>query len=245
MLRLDPTAFGARATPCSTALEAEGIPCSAGYGFSLPAAAVPQQGVRSVSPGRRAIGWTTAAGRCPNSDLICTQSIWLEHSLLLGTADDMDEIAPRVREDPRHRDELDGRDDRAPDTARWAALDRSRNPYSAAIRAGMVAVVPPDDRWRPVHDRREPAGSRLGRARAPYLPLLQIPVTATFGVLAIVACLAIAYDLGRSFESGRLRERDDGGRRPVDDQLRSRDQTFLAMDSLGLAGCSPRSWSRS
>jgi PTS system cellobiose-specific IIC component len=32
---------------------------------------------------------------------------------------------------------------------------------------------------------------------APYLPVLQIPVTATFGLLAVFACLAIAYDLGR------------------------------------------------
>ncbi len=32
---------------------------------------------------------------------------------------------------------------------------------------------------------------------APYRPLLQIPVTATFGLLAVVACFSIAYDLGR------------------------------------------------
>lgn len=32
---------------------------------------------------------------------------------------------------------------------------------------------------------------------APYQQLLQIPVTATFGVLAVFACLAVAYDLGR------------------------------------------------
>jgi len=74
-----------------------------------------------------------------------------------------------------------------------------RNPYLAAIRAGMVAVVPltivgglfmivtnlPVPRWNAIV--------------APYLQLLQIPVTATFGVLAIVACAAIAYELGKSF----------------------------------------------
>ena len=49
MLRLDAAAFGAPRAAVLRALEAEGIPCSGGYGFSLPApAAVPEQGVRSV-----------------------------------------------------------------------------------------------------------------------------------------------------------------------------------------------------
>ncbi len=73
----------------------------------------------------------------------------------------------------------------------------SENTYLSAIRAGMVAVVPltiigglfliaaylPVPGW----DVRV----------APWLPLLQVPVTATFGVLALFACLAVAYDLGR------------------------------------------------
>ena len=32
---------------------------------------------------------------------------------------------------------------------------------------------------------------------APYRQLLQIPVTATFGLLAVVVCFSIAYDLGQ------------------------------------------------
>ncbi len=70
--------------------------------------------------------------------------------------------------------------------------------YLSAVRAGMVAVVPltivgglftivahlPVPGWE----------ARV----APWLPLLQVPVAATFGVLALVACFAIAYDLGRS-----------------------------------------------
>ena len=72
--------------------------------------------------------------------------------------------------------------------------------HLAAIRSGMVAIVPltiagglfmivaylPVPGWE-------------GRV-APYLPLLQIPVAATFGVLALVACFAIAYELGRQLE---------------------------------------------
>jgi PTS system cellobiose-specific IIC component len=73
----------------------------------------------------------------------------------------------------------------------------SENVYLAAIRAGLVAVVPltivggvfmiaaflPVPGWE----------ARVGR----HLPLLQVPVTATFGILGLVACFAIAYDLGR------------------------------------------------
>ena len=36
MLRLDAAAFGAPRAAVLRALEAEGIPCSGGYGFSLP-----------------------------------------------------------------------------------------------------------------------------------------------------------------------------------------------------------------
>jgi PTS system cellobiose-specific IIC component len=72
----------------------------------------------------------------------------------------------------------------------------SDNTYMSAIRAGMVSVVPltiigglfmvvsylPVPGWEAIV--------------APWLPLLQIPVTATFGVLGLVVCLAIAHDLG-------------------------------------------------
>jgi PTS system cellobiose-specific IIC component len=73
----------------------------------------------------------------------------------------------------------------------------SENLYLSAIRAGMVAVVPltivgglfmivaylPIAGWE----------ARV----APYLPLLRVPVTATFGLLAVVACFSIAYELGK------------------------------------------------
>ena len=75
----------------------------------------------------------------------------------------------------------------------------SENTYMSAIRAGMVSVVPLTIigglfliiSYLPV-----PGWTRLVE---PWLPLLQIPVTATFGILGLVACLAIAYDLGARF----------------------------------------------
>ena len=73
----------------------------------------------------------------------------------------------------------------------------SENTYLAAIRAGMVSIVPLTiigglfmvAAYLPV------AGWE--KTVAPYLPLLRIPVTATFGLLAVFVCVAIAYDLGK------------------------------------------------
>ncbi len=73
----------------------------------------------------------------------------------------------------------------------------SDNTYLSAIRAGMVSVVPrtiigglfmivaflPFAGWE--------------KFIAPYLQLLQVPVTATFGLLAVFVCFAIGYDLGK------------------------------------------------
>jgi len=76
----------------------------------------------------------------------------------------------------------------------------SENTYLSAIRAGMVSIVPltiigglfmvvsflPIPGWE--------------QRMAPYLQLLQIPVTATFGLLAVFACFFTAYDLGKQLK---------------------------------------------
>ena len=73
----------------------------------------------------------------------------------------------------------------------------SENACLSAIRAGMVAIVPltiigglflivsyfPSPAWAKVVE--------------PHLPLLQVPVTATFGLLGVFVCFAIAYDFGK------------------------------------------------
>jgi PTS system cellobiose-specific IIC component len=72
----------------------------------------------------------------------------------------------------------------------------SENTYLTAIRSGMVSLVPltivggfflivcyfPLGGWNQVV--------------APYLPVLQVPVTATFGLLSVFLCFAVAYHLG-------------------------------------------------
>lgn len=72
----------------------------------------------------------------------------------------------------------------------------NENAYLSAIRAGMVSIVPLTIigglfmiiAYLPVPGWEERVKN--------YLPLLQIPVTATFGLLAVFACFAIAFDLG-------------------------------------------------
>ncbi len=73
----------------------------------------------------------------------------------------------------------------------------SENTWLSAIRAGMVSVVPltiigglfiiisflPMSGWDKIVQ--------------PYLGLLQVPVTATFGLLSVFVCFAIGYDLGK------------------------------------------------
>jgi cellobiose PTS system EIIC component len=80
----------------------------------------------------------------------------------------------------------------------------SENTYMSAIRAGMVSVVPltiigglfmivaylPVGGW----DERV----------APYRQILQVPVAATFGLLGVIACFSIAYDLGRRLQQEAL-----------------------------------------
>ena len=107
----------------------------------------------------------------------------------------------------------------------------SENTYMAAIRAGMVSVVPltiigglfiivaylPLAGWEAMV--------------APYLKLLEIPVTATFGVLAVFVCFAIGYDLGKRFKQEAIVSASIATVVFLMIQIRLEDQT-LSMDVL-------------
>jgi PTS system cellobiose-specific IIC component len=111
----------------------------------------------------------------------------------------------------------------------------SDNTYLSAIRAGMVSVVPltiigglfmivsyfPSARWE--------------KLVAPYLPLLQVPVTATFGLLAVFVCFAIGYDLGKRLKQEAVVSAAMATVIFLMLQLQLKDQTF-SMDSLGSKG---------
>jgi PTS system cellobiose-specific IIC component len=111
----------------------------------------------------------------------------------------------------------------------------STNIYLSAVRAGMVAVVPltiigglfmivaylPVAGW----------DARI----APYLPLLQVPVTATFGLLAVVACFSIAYELGKHLKQEAVVSASMATVTFLMLQIDVTDQTFR-MDGLGSKG---------
>jgi dTDP-4-amino-4,6-dideoxygalactose transaminase len=94
MLRIDGQEFGAPRAAVIEALRAEGIPCSAGYGFSLPEQ--PMFRNREFGPYLPGIAdrLDYQQVHCPNSDLLCReQALWLEQSMFLGPREDMDDIS--------------------------------------------------------------------------------------------------------------------------------------------------------
>ena len=93
MLRIDGQEFGAPRAAVIEALRAEGIPCSPGYGFSLPEQ--PMFRNRAFGPylARIADRLDYQQVHCPNSDLLCReQAVWLEQAMFLGPREDMDDI---------------------------------------------------------------------------------------------------------------------------------------------------------
>lgn len=111
----------------------------------------------------------------------------------------------------------------------------SENTYMSAIRAGMVSIVPltiiggfftiilelPIEGWKPFIK--------------PHSPMLQIPVTATFGLLAVFACFFIAYDLGKQFSLEAIVSAGSATLIFLMLQIRLEDLA-ISMDNLGSEG---------
>jgi dTDP-4-amino-4,6-dideoxygalactose transaminase len=110
MLRLA-AAFGAPRPAVLSALEAEGVPCSAGYGYSLPDQPLFRNKAFGPYLPDASPSLDYSQAHCPNSDLLCReQSIWLEQNLLLGSREDMDDIARAFEKIYEHRQALNTRD---------------------------------------------------------------------------------------------------------------------------------------
>lgn len=77
-------------------------------------------------------------------------------------------------------------------------------PIPSAIRAGVVAVVPLTIVGGLFMLLAHPPIPDLEAAVAPWKPLLEIPVTATFGLLALFVSLATAHDLAERRGQDRL-----------------------------------------
>jgi len=94
MLRIDGQEFGAPRMPVIKALQAEGIPCAAGYGWSLHRQPLFRNKAFGPYLPKSSARLNYAKVHCPNSDLICReQCVWLEQSIFLGTRADMDDVA--------------------------------------------------------------------------------------------------------------------------------------------------------
>jgi len=114
MLRIDAAAFGAPRAAVLKALEAEGIPCSAGYGFSLPDQPLFRHNAFGPYLPNASRRLDYRKSHCPNSDLICReQGVWLEQHLLLGPREDMDDIVRAFEKVHEHRAALNAADLRA------------------------------------------------------------------------------------------------------------------------------------
>ena len=106
LLRLD-AAFGATRQGVLRALEAEGIPCSAGYGYSLPDQPLFRNKAFGPYLPEASADLDYSQAQCANADLLCReQSIWLEQNLLLGSREDMDDIACAFEKIYEHRQAL-------------------------------------------------------------------------------------------------------------------------------------------
>lgn len=80
----------------------------------------------------------------------------------------------------------------------------AETPVMAAIRAGVVAVVPLTIVGGVFMLLANPPLPAAEAWVATYAEILSIPVAATFGLLALFVCLAVAYDLGERRQQDQL-----------------------------------------
>ncbi len=93
MVRVDQDTFGASRDAVVKALQAEGIPCSGGYGFSLHRQPMFQNKAFGPFLPQASARLDYTRTQCPNSDQLCREVIWIEQPVLLGAPSDMDDIA--------------------------------------------------------------------------------------------------------------------------------------------------------
>jgi dTDP-4-amino-4,6-dideoxygalactose transaminase len=104
-LRYDASVYGVPRAKYVAALSAEGIP--AGEGYLLPLYRQPLFLARAFGP--YAVGPDYGQVRCPVCERVCeSEGMWLFHNLLLGSREDMDDIARAFEKVYEHRSEFAG-----------------------------------------------------------------------------------------------------------------------------------------
>jgi perosamine synthetase len=91
------------------ALAAEGVPASSGYRAlnqePFLAATLQSRGFQRLFSAERIAEWHET-NRCPANDRLCEEAIWLGQNVLLGTRQDMEQIAEAFRKVQRNADKL-------------------------------------------------------------------------------------------------------------------------------------------
>jgi dTDP-4-amino-4,6-dideoxygalactose transaminase len=109
LLRLDPQVFGVGRDAFLSALEGEGIPCASGYAHPLyrnPMFLENQFHANGapISPREPSIDFGRYAELCPTAEQACREAIWIEHRVLLGGPQAIDDVASAIHKiyDCRH-----------------------------------------------------------------------------------------------------------------------------------------------
>ncbi len=109
MMRVEGDAFGAPRGAVIKALQAEGIPCSGGYGLSLHHQPLFRNQAFGPYLPKASTKLNYQKTHCPNSDLICReQCIWLEHGIFLGSRSDIDDVTHAFEKIHENREALTG-----------------------------------------------------------------------------------------------------------------------------------------
>lgn len=91
------------------ALIAEGVPAQSGYSplnkepFLIDT--LRSRHFKAIYPAERIARWEEH-NRCPQNDQLCEEAVWLTQTMLLGTRNDMEQIAEAVRKIQAHAPEL-------------------------------------------------------------------------------------------------------------------------------------------
>ena len=113
VFRLEEAQFGVSRAVFLEALAMEGIPCTGGYAHPLYKNPMflnqdfyPRGCPTSCNHYTGKIDYASFADLCPNAEHACRKAVWLEHRLLLGGQDDMDDIVRAIEKIYHCREEL-------------------------------------------------------------------------------------------------------------------------------------------
>jgi len=113
IFRFDQAQFGVSRADFLAALQAEGIPCLAGYAHPLYKNPMflqqdfyPRGCPVTCGHYGRAIDYASFEALCPNAERACREAVWFEHRLLLAEREDMDDIVRAVEKIHEHRSDF-------------------------------------------------------------------------------------------------------------------------------------------